>query len=106
MGAAHPFSSHQDFPVSVCVQFQDGLDPHLQTSYCCYFPQHCAIQLLNATHQQMTLQAMLQATQQAKDNLHAIQSVTWEAVGMSQAFHAGKTGGNPPTAADFPSQAK
>jgi hypothetical protein len=29
-----------------------------------------------------------------------------EAVGMSQAFHAGRTGGLPPTAGAFPSQAK
>jgi hypothetical protein len=49
---------------------------------------------------------MLKATQQAKDNLHAVQHVAREAVGMSQAFHAGRTGGLPPTAGAFPSQAK
>jgi hypothetical protein len=103
---ACPFSSHRDFPMSLCAQFQDGLDPCLQTSYHCYFPQHGAIQLLNTTHQQKTLQAMLQATQQAKDDLHAIQRVAWEAVGMSQAFHAGRTRGLPPTAGAFSSQAK
>jgi hypothetical protein len=27
MSAAHPFSSHQSFPVSVCQRFMDGLDP-------------------------------------------------------------------------------
>ncbi len=33
-------------------------------------------------------------------------SVAQEAVGMSQAFHAGGTGGLPPTAGAFPSQAQ
>jgi hypothetical protein len=60
MGAARPFSSHRDFPVSACARFQEGLDPHLQTGFCWYFPQHSVVQLLNATHQQKTLQAMLQ----------------------------------------------
>ncbi len=44
------------------------------------------------THQQKTLQAMLQAAQQAKDDLHAIQCIVQEAVGISQAFHAGGMG--------------
>jgi hypothetical protein len=34
MGAAHPFSSQRDFPVSVCTKFQDGLDPRLLTGFC------------------------------------------------------------------------
>ncbi len=75
MGAACPFSSHREFPVSVCACFQDGLDPRLQIGFHCYFPQHSIIQLLNATHQWKTLQAMLQAAQQAEDNLHAVQRI-------------------------------
>jgi hypothetical protein len=95
MGAARPFSSQQDFPVSVCAKFQDGLDPRLQMRYQQYFPQHSVVQSLNATHQRKTLHAMLQATQQAKDNLRTIQCVAREAVGFSQAFHASASGGLP-----------
>ncbi len=106
MGAAWPFSSHGEFPVSVCTRFQEGLNPHLQTGFRWYFPQHSVVQLLNATHQQKTLQSMLQAAQQAEDNLHAVQRVGREAVGMSQAFHASATGGLQTAASAFPSQAK
>jgi hypothetical protein len=49
---------------------------------------------------------MLQAAQQAKDNLHTVQRILREAVGMSQAFHAGGREGLPLTAGAFPSQAK
>ncbi len=63
MGAAHPFSSQRDFPVSLCACFQEGLDIYLQTGYRRYFPQHSVVQSLNAAHQQKTLQAMLQAAQ-------------------------------------------
>jgi hypothetical protein len=105
MGAAWPFSSQHDFPVSVCAWFQEGLDPHIKTGFCWYFPQHSVVQLLNATHQRKTLQAMLQAAQQAEDNLHAIQCIAREAVGMSQAFHASATGGLQTIAGAFPSQA-
>jgi hypothetical protein len=49
---------------------------------------------------------MPQASQQAKDNLHTIQHVVGEVVGMSQAFYAGGTGGLPTTAGVFPSQTK
>jgi hypothetical protein len=104
MGAAHPFSSHREFPVSVCACFQDGLDPRLQIGFHCYFLQHSVVQLLNTTHQQKTLQAMLQAAQQAEDYLHAIQRDMREAVGLSQAFHASGTGVVQPTAPAFPSQ--
>ncbi len=79
MGAARQFSSQRNFPVSVCAKFQDGLDPRLQTGYQWYFPQHSLVQSLNGTHQRKTLQAMLQAAQQAKDDLHAIQRVACEA---------------------------
>jgi hypothetical protein len=99
MGAAHPFSSQRDFPVSSCACFQEGLDICLQTGYRQYFPQHSLVQLLNATHQQKTLQAMLQAAQQAKDDLLSIQRVAREVMGLSQAFHAGAVAGRPPPTA-------
>jgi hypothetical protein len=50
MGAAHPFSSYREFPVSVCARFQDDLDPRLQTGFRCYFPQRCIVQSLSAIH--------------------------------------------------------
>jgi hypothetical protein len=61
MGAACPFSSQRDFPVSLCACFQEGLDIRLQTGYRRYFPQHSIVQLLNTIHQRKTLQVMLQA---------------------------------------------
>jgi hypothetical protein len=107
MGAACPFSSNRDFPVSLCAWFQDGLDTRLQMGYRCYFPQHSVVQLLNAAHQQKTLQAMLQAAWQAKDDLLAVQRLVREALGMYQAFHAGMaSGGTPHTAGVYPSQAE
>ncbi len=106
MGAAHPFSSQRDFPMSVCARFQEGLDPRLQTGFCQYFPQHSVVQSLNATHQQKTLQTMLQAAQQAEDDLHTVQRIAREAVGMSQAFHASATRGIQTIAGAFPSQAE
>ncbi len=105
MGAARPFSSQQDFPVSVCAKFQEGLDPRLQIGFRRYFPAHSVVQLLNATHWQKMLQTMLQAAQQAEDDLHTVQHITREVVGMSQAFHAGATGGIQTVAGAFPSQA-
>ncbi len=106
MGAARPFSSLRKFPVSVCARFQEGLDPRLQTGFRRYFPQHSIMQLLNATHQRKMLQTMLQAAQQAEDNLHAVQRIAREVVGMSQAFHASATGGIQTVAGAFPSQAE
>jgi hypothetical protein len=106
MGAARPFSSQQEFPVSVCAKFQEGLDPCLQIGFRRYFPAHSVVQLLNTTHQRKTLQTMLQAAQQAEDNLHAIQRVAQEVVGMSQAFHAGAAGGIQTVAGAFPIQAE
>jgi hypothetical protein len=106
IGATRPFSSQQDFPVSVCAKFQDGLGPCLLTGFRRYFPAHTVVQLLNATHQRKMLQSMLQAAQQAEDDLHAVQRIVREAVGMSQAFHASATGGVPIAAGAFPSQAK
>jgi hypothetical protein len=47
---------------------------------------------------------MLQAVQQAEDNLHAIQCVARKAVGLSQAFHVSASGGVPQAAGAFPSQ--
>ncbi len=50
---------------------------------------------------------MLQAAQQAKDDHLSVQRVAREAVGLSQAFHAGAVaGGPPPTVGVYPSQAK
>ena len=107
MGAARPFSGMRDFPVSLCARFQDGLDSRLQTGYRRNFPQHSVVQPLAAAHQRKTLQAMLQAAQQAEDDLLAIQRISREAMGLSQAFHAGAVAtGAPPAVGAYPSQAE
>ena len=107
MGAARPLSGQRDYPVSLCTHFRDGLDTRLQTNYRRYFPQHSVVQSLNAAHQRKTLQAMLQAAQQAEDDLLAVQHVAREAMGLSQAFYAGAAAGGAPTIAGaYPSQAK
>ncbi len=50
---------------------------------------------------------MLQATQQAKDNVLAVQRVAREAMGLSQAFHAGVVaGGVSQVVGVYPSQAE
>jgi hypothetical protein len=49
---------------------------------------------------------MLQAAQQAENDLHAVQRIAREVVGMSQAFHASTTGGIQTVAGTFPSQAE
>jgi hypothetical protein len=47
LSAARPFSSQRSFPVSVCQWFMDGLDPRLLTGFCCCFPDHSIIQVLD-----------------------------------------------------------
>jgi hypothetical protein len=49
---------------------------------------------------------MLQAAQQAKDGLHAIQRVACKAVGLSQTFRVSASGGVPQAAGAVPSQAE
>ncbi len=49
---------------------------------------------------------MLQAAQQAEDNLHTSQPVAQEAVDLSHAFYASSSGGLPLAAGAFPSQAE
>jgi hypothetical protein len=103
MSAARPFTNQRDFPISVCAKFMEGLNNRLVTGFWKNFPSHSIVQPLNATHQRKTLQEMLQAAQQAKDDLVAVQCIAREAVGLSQAFVAGGTNSG---AAAFPSQAK
>ena len=103
MSAARPFTIQRDFPIRVCSKFMEGLDNRLVTGFWRIFPSHSVVQPLNATHQRKTLQEMLQAAQQAEDNLVAVQRIAREAVGLSQAFVAGGTNSG---AAAFPSQAE
>jgi hypothetical protein len=105
MSASRPFSSQQEYPVSVSARFQDGLDPRLLTGFCCNFPQHSVMQSLDAAHQCRVLQEMLQAAQQAEDDFLMITRVSHEAVGLSQAFHASVKGGGSPVSA-YPNQAE
>ncbi len=103
MSTARPFTNQRDFPIIVCSKFMEGLDNHLVTGFRRNFPSHSVVQPLNATHQWKTLQEMLQAAQQAEDELGAVQRVAREAVRLSQAFVAGGTNSG---AAAFPSQAE
>ncbi len=106
MSAARPFSSQRSFPVSVCQQFMDGLDPRLLMGFCCCFPDHSIIQALDGSHQRRTLQLLLKAAQQAEDNFTLTQRIARNAIGLSQAFPAiaHATGSNQAMA--LPSQAE
>jgi hypothetical protein len=88
MSAARPFSSQRSFPVRVCQQFMDGLDPRLLTGFHCCFPDHSIVQALDGSHQRHTLQLMLKAAQQAEDNFTSTQHIACNAIGLSQAFLA------------------
>jgi hypothetical protein len=103
MSAARPFTNQQDFPISACAKFMEGLDHRLIMGFRRFFPHHSVIQSLNTTHQRKILQEMLQASQQAEDDLVSVQHVAREAVGLSQAF---VTGGTSVGVAAFPSQAE
>jgi hypothetical protein len=107
MSASCPFSSQQEYPISVCASFINGLDHCLLTGFCCNFPNHSVVQSLNAAHQRKVLQ--LQAAQQAEDDFLTITWISHEAVGLSQAFVAALPGGGgngTPTVGAYPSQAK
>jgi hypothetical protein len=103
MSAARPFTNQRDFPISVCAKFIDGLDSRLLTGFRRFFPGYSNVQSLNATHQRKVLQEMLQAAQQAEDDLASVQRVAREAVGLSQAF---VSSGSSVASTAFPSQAE
>ena len=67
------------------------------------FPKHSTIVMLRADMQRKTLQEMLVAAKQAKDDYATVQSAAREEVFLSQSFvSSGHTGG----ASAFPSQAE
>jgi len=109
LNASHPFTSQQEYPISVCSCFVSGLDPHLLTTFRRNFPKHSDAQPLDAAHQRKVLQEMLKAAQSAEDDLIATQRIACEAVGLSQAFHANSQGGGGltnPIVGAYPSQAE
>ena len=83
MNASRPFSSQQEFPISVCQKFQDGLDPRLITGFHRFFSDHSVVQSLASTHQRKILQQMLSAAQQAEDEYASTQRIAREAIGLS-----------------------
>ncbi len=103
MSVARPFMNQRDFPISVCAKFIEGMDSRLLTGFRRLFLQHSVVQSFNATHQEKVLQEMLQAAQQAEDNLVSVQRIAREAVGLSQAFVSGRLSVG---SAAFPSQAE
>jgi hypothetical protein len=86
ISAARPFSSQQEFHMSVCQRFMDNLDPCLMAGSRRSFPNYSVLQLLNTLHQHWALQLMLQAAQQAENNFASTQHIAREASGLSQAF--------------------
>jgi hypothetical protein len=73
MSMARPFTNQQDFPISLCTKFMEGLDQHLITGFQRDFPQHSIVQPLDATHQLKILQEMLQVAQQAEEDYGSVQ---------------------------------
>jgi hypothetical protein len=73
MSMAQPFTNQQDFPISLCAKFMEGLDQHLITGFQRDFPQHSIVQPLDATHQLKILQEMLQVAQQAEEDYGSVQ---------------------------------
>jgi hypothetical protein len=75
MSAARPFTNQREFPISVCAKIMEGLNHRLITGFWRNFPNHSVVQPLNANHQRKTLQEMLQAVQQAEDDLVSVQCI-------------------------------
>jgi hypothetical protein len=73
MSMARPFTNQQDFPISLCAKFMEGLDQYLITGFQRNFPQHSVVQPLDATHQWKILQEMLQVAQQAEEDYGSVQ---------------------------------
>ncbi len=106
LNALRPFSSQQEFPISVCQKFQDCLDPCLFTGFRRFFPDHSVIQSLVSTQQRKILQQMLQAAQQVEDDYSSTQRIACKAIGLPQAFPVGAKPGGPIRAPAFLSQAE
>ena len=104
MNAARPFTSEQEFLISLCAKFIEGMDPHLLPGFRRNFPNHSHVVALRAEIQRKTLQEMLKAAQRAEEDYTNVQRTAREAIGLgAQSFYSGRdTRG----ASAFPSQAE
>ena len=84
--AARPIATDPIFPISLCNKFIDGLDDRLLPGFRRIYPAYTIQQDLSGQHQRRELPLILQAAQQAEDELTAIQEIARNAVG--QAFLA------------------
>ncbi len=55
MNAARPFTSEQEFPISLCAKFIEGMDPRLLPGFRRNFPKHSKVVMLRADIQRKTL---------------------------------------------------
>jgi hypothetical protein len=76
MNASRPFLSQQEYPVSMCACFINGLNPRLLTGFRRNFLDHSVVRPLDAAHQRKVLQEMLQAAQTAEDDFLMITRVS------------------------------
>jgi hypothetical protein len=83
MNAARPFTAEQVYPISLCANFMEGMDPRLVAGFSRNFPTHSTIVILRASIQRKKLQKMIIAAQRAKDDLALVQRAAREAVGLS-----------------------
>jgi hypothetical protein len=104
MNAERPSTSEQEFPISLCANFIEGMDPRLLPDFRRNFPKHSNVVMLRAEIQRKTLQEMLQAAQRAKEYYTNIQRTAREAIGLGgqSFFSSSDTRG----ASAFPSQAE
>jgi hypothetical protein len=104
MNAARPFTSDQDYPISLCAKFMEGTDPCLLPGFRRNYPTHSVVVMLRADMQRKTLQEMLLAAQRAKDDYTNVQRTTREAIGLGgQSFFSGR---DKRGVSAFPSQSK
>ena len=89
MNAARPFTLEQHFPISLCANFIEGMDPRLLPGFRRNFPHHSNVVMLRADIQRKTLQEMLQADQRAKEDYTNVQLTAREAIGLgAQSFYS------------------
>jgi hypothetical protein len=104
MNAARPFTSDQDYPISLCAKFMEGTDPRLLPGFRRNYPTHSVVVMLRADMQRKTLQEMLLAAQRAKDDYTNVQRTAREAIGLGgQSFFSGR---DKRGVSAFPSQSK
>jgi hypothetical protein len=99
--AAHSFATQQQYAISVCNFFIQGLDCTLMPQFRKNCPRHSSAHDLSGAYQRRILPIILAAAQAAKDKCQQIQDITRKIV-TSQGFFMQGT----PGAKAYPSQAE